>query len=97
VNWPYRRTDKIIDAVDEWFHERGFGWVQVEGKPARVKPWWGRFVKPLCDVRERRIIGKDEWASQQANVITTTSSSGSQAYTNILWKIRHPHKGRRDV
>ena len=83
-------SDRLIDAIDEWFHRRGFGWVQADGKPATVVPWWGRFVKPLCDLRERRLIGKETWAEMNAN---TTASSN--VFTNVQWRVRLPHKGRR--
>ena len=78
--------------MDEWFHERGFGWVRAEGKPASVTPWWGHLVKPLCDLREKRLMGKDEWAAQQAN-----RTSANNVSTLINWTFRHAHKGRRDA
>jgi hypothetical protein len=94
---PYtRRSDRIIDAVDEWFHRRGFGWVKAGDEPATVVPWWGHLVKPLCDVREKRLMGKDEWESQQMSRAPATSVSNSVSFS-MLWKVVSPHKGRRDV
>jgi hypothetical protein len=80
--------DKIVDAVDEWFHRRGFGLIQAQGKRATVTPWWGWLVKPLCDYRERRYLGQD-WVEFYSNPENGTSSN---SYTTIRWNVKRSHR-----
>ena len=84
--------DKVIDAVDEWFHRHGFGLVKVGDKRACVTPWWGWLVKPLCDLRERRYLRKD-WVAFESEPTTTATSANT--LTTIRWNVAHPHKGRK--
>jgi hypothetical protein len=80
-----RLLDRLIDAVDEWFHRRGLG-VVSSPEHRTVHPWWGWFVLPLCDYRERRIMGDHDWFAYGEGNATTSSNS---APLIVKWKWTH--------
>lgn len=88
------RFDKIVDATDEWFHRHGFGLVQAEGKKATVYPWWGHIVRPLCELRERRNLGRISYAQMVDDYTATTGNITTGTMKVLRWNASHNRRSR---
>ncbi len=86
--------DRLIDAVDEWLHRRGLGVVKSANGHMTVTPWWGHLVRPLCDYRERRLIGAvlPFWVQDQNTATTTTANTATYKVTWFRFGHRRSHR-----
>jgi hypothetical protein len=65
---------RMVDAVDEWAHRHNL--VGASGFPSdrtySRHEWFLRPFRWLCDHRERRVIGRQEFKRQQTPAVITT-------------------------
>lgn len=82
---------KLVDALDEWFHRRGFGTVHAEHRRwlrRTVTPWWGWVALPVCAYREKNLTGQTLYDFGVGTNVTTANTENSGPLV-VKWHRTH--------